>query len=113
VSKICVLTADRLTANDRGTYLTIDTIPVLLPPNLARLVDQLLAQLPRGYGLSRPNSGDGPTYLFPGLPPTQPISPGSLSARLRQNGIHASAARNTICSRDAGWPVTLLGRWWG
>jgi hypothetical protein len=51
---------------------------------------------------------DGPTWLFPGVPPTQPLSPGALAARLRGYGIYAGAARNTaliILAADLPAPV--------
>lgn len=94
LSKIHALTTDRLTRDDQGTYLTIDSVPVLLPPNLAQLVDQLIAEPPRRFGL-HPAVQVPATYLFPGKPPTRPIAAASLGARLRQHGIPAGAARNT------------------
>src|SRR5207244_10393186 len=77
VSKIHALTADRLSRDGQGTYLAIDSVPVLLPPNLAQLVDRLIAEPPRRFRLHRP-TGCGPTYLFPGRPPSRPLTPNSL-----------------------------------
>jgi hypothetical protein len=85
----------------------------MLPPNLAQLVDRLIAQPPRRFGLHRPNA-DGPTYLFPGRPPTRPMSPSSLGARLRQHGIVAGAARNTaLITLAADLPAPVIADLFG
>jgi hypothetical protein len=56
VTRIVELTTDRLHREDDGTYLTLDRHPVLLPPKLARLIEQQ----PRGRD-TPPLSASRPT----------------------------------------------------
>jgi hypothetical protein len=114
ITRIVSLTADRLTTTDRGTFLTIDTTPVLLPPSLARLTEQLIAQPPSKPALTTGRSGETRTYLFPGRPPTQPAFPAALAARLRRHGIYAGAARNTaIITLAADLPAPVIADLFG
>jgi hypothetical protein len=90
-----------------------DSVPVLLPPNLAELANRLIAQPPRRFGLHRPHE-DGPTYLFLGRPPTRPMSAAALETRLRQHGIAAGAARNTaLIARVAELPAPVIAYLFG
>jgi integrase len=94
IAQIHALTVDRLSRDDRGSYLTIDTSPVLLPPSLARLIDQLIAEPRRRFGLTVRSTAP-PAYLFPGKPPTRPMTPTSLTTLFGRHGIPVAAARNT------------------
>ncbi|MDG4756211.1 hypothetical protein ACIODS_27535 [Micromonospora chalcea] len=106
--KIHALTTERLSRDDRGTYLALDSVPVLLPPTLAQLVDQLIAQPPRTFGL-RPTAQAQAAYLFPGRPPTRPIAAASLGHRLRQHGIPVGAARNNaLIALAADLPAPVI-----
>ncbi|PPJ18274.1 hypothetical protein C5E45_34555 [Nocardia nova] len=67
---IVELTKDRFQrADEHDAYLTISNHPVLLPPSLARLVEQLIAQ--RVTRALLPTVAES-RYLFPGTPPTRP-----------------------------------------
>lgn len=113
LSKIHRLTTDRLSQDDRGTYLAIDSVPVLLPPSLAQLVNQLIAEPPRTFGL-RPTTPALTTYLFPGRPPARPIGPAHLGARLRRHGIPVGAARNTaLIALAAELPAAVIADLFG
>ncbi|MFY1573358.1 hypothetical protein ACN26Z_00490, partial [Verrucosispora sp. WMMD703] len=86
----------------------LDSVPVLLPPTLAQLVDQLIAQPPRTFGL-RPTAQAQAAYLFPGRPPTRPIAAASLGHRLRQHGIPVGAARNNaLIALAADLPAPVI-----
>lgn len=106
-TKVASLTADRLTAGQAGTYLTIDKLPVLLPPNLASLMEQHLVQHHRRLGRAT-------RFLFPGRPSTEPIAASSLAARLRRYGIPAGAARNTaLMTLAAELPARVIADLFG
>ncbi|MBV7701580.1 hypothetical protein NOVA_02245 [Nocardia nova] len=79
-------------ADEHDAYLTISNHPVLLPPSLARLVEQLIAQ--RVTRALLPTVAES-RYLFPGTPPTRPRHTRSLRQLLADNGLPSLAARNT------------------
>ncbi|WP_157104117.1 hypothetical protein [Nocardia kruczakiae] len=79
-------------ADEHDAYLTIDKYPVLLPPSLARLIEQLIAQ-PATRALLPADAES--LYLFPGTPPTRPRHTRSLRQMLSDNGLPSLTARNT------------------
>lgn len=90
---IVELTKDRFRrADERDAYLTIDKHPVLLPPSLTRLIEQLIGQ-PVTRALL-PAVEESP-YLFPGKPPTRPRHTRSLRQSLADNRLPSLSARNT------------------
>jgi len=100
IVRIVELTTDRYHTDENGAYLTIDRHPVLLPPSLARLIEQLIARGPVKSMLR--NVSDGlPTYLFPGRPPSRPIHPRSIQDRMASYGLPVIHARNTAMITSA------------
>ncbi len=90
LTRIVELTADQLHRDAEHTHLTINRHPVVLPPKLARLVeDQLDHSTPRH---SSPNTT---RYLLPGHNPGRPRNPNGLADTMRRHGLPARAARNT------------------
>jgi hypothetical protein len=75
LSTVTTLTADHLTTDKRGTYLTATGARLLLPPSLARLAGQLAARSPR-FGVTPVKAV--PRYLLPGRPPSRPTTPAHL-----------------------------------
>ncbi|MEU6097793.1 hypothetical protein [Streptomyces sp. NPDC047079] len=69
-------------------YLTINRHPVVLPPKLARLIDDHLKDGSR-------HSSEGTTYLLPGPTPGRPRNPAGLADKLKRFSLPARAARNT------------------
>jgi len=65
---------------------------VLLPPPLSELIQRLPEQAPAGIA---GNLAEGDRWLFPGRSPGHPMSPTTMSTRLRKLGIEPRAARNT------------------
>jgi hypothetical protein len=73
---------------------------VLLPPSLARLIEELIARGPVNAMLH--NVSDGlPVYLFPGRPPSRPIHPRSIQTRMARYGLPVIQARNTAMITSA------------
>ncbi|CAG7362281.1 hypothetical protein PICSAR81_01881 [Mycobacterium avium subsp. paratuberculosis] len=98
--RIAELTTDRYHTDDDGSYLTIGRHPVLLPPTLARLIEQLIARGPVNT-LLRNGSADNPAYLLAGRPPSRPVNPRSLQQRLTKHGLPVIHARNTAMITNA------------
>jgi len=110
VSRILVLTVDRFHHDGEHAYLTIDEHPVLLPPILATLIQELIGA--RAPSMLQPI--DGPRYLLPGRPPSQPRSQGGIGLILNRNGLPTLAARNTAMIESAGLlPAVVLSDLFG
>ncbi|MGW3327572.1 hypothetical protein [Streptomyces virginiae] len=94
VSRLADLTADDFVQDETGAYLTVGTAVVLLPPRLASLIEELIADPHRPVAVT-PASGHDPGYLFPGKVPGRPRSSNALRAQLGRHGLLTLAARNT------------------
>ncbi|WP_405180841.1 XRE family transcriptional regulator [Nocardia sp. NBC_01377] len=111
--RIVEITADQLHRDDTHSYLHIDQHPVILPPTLSRLFDQLITQ----GGLTsmvRHVTRDQPTYLFRGRPGGRPRNSAGLAVLLKEHGLPSIAARNTammanITDLDAAVVSDLFG----
>ncbi|WP_327116074.1 hypothetical protein OHB12_03490 [Nocardia sp. NBC_01730] len=100
------LTVDRFHRDNHHAYLTIDKHPVLLPPSLARLVEQLIEQ--RVHKPLIPVAGES-IYLFPGRPANRQRQPHSLRQLLTANGLPNLSARNTaMITIGADLPPTVV-----
>lgn len=107
LTRIARLTAGAISHRGDQVLLTVADHPVLLPPALAHLVQQLADQpqlvsaLPPSPGASR--------WLFPGRPAGQPLTASTLGRWLNEHGIHARPARNTALLQLAGdLPAAVL-----
>lgn len=90
LTRIVELATDQFHRDTEGAYLTLDRHPVLLPPALASLLDEQIAQLPA------PQSPQGRRHLLlPGAVPGRPRNPAGLAAQMKQHGLPVRAARNT------------------
>ncbi len=108
LAAIVELTTDRFTRDETDAYLLFDTHPILLPPTLARLIEQMIN---RGgaESLIRTLTGDHSIYLFPGRPPTRPRNPYGLQRVLTRHGLPLLAARNTaMITTVADIPATVV-----
>ncbi|MEV4049619.1 hypothetical protein AB0J55_00370 [Amycolatopsis sp. NPDC049688] len=94
VSRIVALTADRFHRDENRAYLNLDRHPVLLPPRLARLIEEQIARPRRYFVLQRSTDSDC-RYLFPGQPPHLPRSASSVCHLLRRHHLPVAPARNT------------------
>jgi hypothetical protein len=72
LTRIAELTTDRYHHDSAGAYLTLDRHPVLLPPRLAGLVEQLLVT--RATDSALRHVPGQPAWLLPGRPPSRPRS---------------------------------------
>ncbi|MFJ8097504.1 hypothetical protein [Streptomyces griseofuscus] len=77
-----------------SAYLTLDRHPVLLPPKLALLIEEQIAQ-PMTDSRMRQQSGNDISYLFPGKAPGRPRNVVGTHNLLNQYGLPVLSARNT------------------
>lgn len=107
VSRIVQITASQLADIDRGSYLTLDRHPMILPPALAALIHELQrTATPKAILGGR---GQQTTWLFPGQVPGQHITSNYLVKLLNGHGIHARSSRNAaLISLAADLPAAVL-----
>lgn len=94
----------------RGTdrYLEIGAAPLLLPPILVSLLEQLPLQRVNNRTVLETPSSSSP-LLFPGFSHTQPRDAGGFGARLLQHGIDVRGGRNTArLALAADVPASVL-----
>ncbi|WP_128429345.1 hypothetical protein [Streptomyces cyaneus] len=89
LTRIVELTDDHIRRDQGHTYLTVNHHPFVLPPKLARLIDDQRQYSPRH------SNAAGCRYLLPGHSPGRPRNPLGLADTLRRHGLPARAARNT------------------
>ncbi|WP_246351589.1 XRE family transcriptional regulator [Nocardia barduliensis] len=94
LTRIVEITTDQLHRDDTHSYLDIDKHPVILPPTLSRLLDQLITQ-GGSRSMVRHITRDQPTYLFRGQRGGRPRVSAGLALLLREHGLPSIAARNT------------------
>ncbi|CAL9325997.1 XRE family transcriptional regulator [Streptomyces sp. SudanB182_2057] len=94
VSRIVHLTTNRFHRDENGAYLTLDRHPVLLPPKLALLIEEQIAQ-PVTDSRMRQQLDDTNGYLFPGKAPGRPRSAAATHHLLNECGLPVRSARNT------------------
>lgn len=107
LTRIRHLTADHLGHDDGRTYLATGTHRLLLPPKLARMLDDLAAaEVQRSRYSPSPNM---PRWLFTGLIPGRPLTASGLSLKLAEFGMHTRPARNAaLISLAAELPPAVL-----
>lgn len=91
--RIVGLTVDRFHRDGDDAYLTVGHNPVLLPPKLARLIEQQING--RGSSSVFDQAADRQRFLLPGRPASKPLHPGSLQRFMRKHGLPIITARNT------------------
>ncbi|AEY85302.1 hypothetical protein SHJG_0020 [Streptomyces hygroscopicus subsp. jinggangensis 5008] len=89
LTRIVELTTDQFHRDTEAAYLTLDRHPVLLPPALACLIDEQIAQLPGPQSLQ-----SHPHLLLPGAVPGRPRNPAGLADQMKHHGLPIRAARN-------------------
>lgn len=112
LSRVRNLTDDHLTHRGKYAYLTIGRQPVLLPPRLA----QILNQLPDGRrSRSRlDKTVPGTSWLFPGLNPGLPVNGSYLQSKLRRHGIPSGHARGAaLASLASELPASVIADLFG
>ena len=111
ISRIALLTRDRVIENPTSVQLLLGTKPVDLPAPLEDLVRQLTSKRHGHAVVGRTH--DHP-WMFPGGAPAHPISTSQLRKRLGALGIHGRAGRNTALIDLAGQlPPVVLARMLG
>lgn len=100
--RIVHLTVNGFHQDERGAYFTFDKNPVLLPPTLARLIEQQITTGRSRAALGPLATSEHPELLLPGQPASRPRSPEALSGQLMKHGLPTIAARNTALFGMAG-----------
>lgn len=91
-ARITRLTRASIQVDEHDVRLGLGEDRVLLPPPLSELIQRLPEQMPAGMA---GNLTGNDLWLFPGRQPGHPMSPTTMSRRLRKLGIEPRAARNT------------------
>lgn len=106
-TRIVELTADDIVTDDTGMHLILHTVPVLIPPPLAALTAELLADNEQRQSQRLP---DAPMWLFPGYRPGTHFSGSRLSTNLNKTaGIFTKPARGAaLCALAADLPAPVL-----
>ncbi|MBT1185383.1 XRE family transcriptional regulator [Streptomyces sp. CJ_13] len=99
--RIVHLTTDGFHQDEQGAFFTFDKNPVLLPPTLARLIEQQITT-GRQHSALGPLAQEHPRLLLPGRYASRARSPHALSAQLTKHGLPTIAARNTAMFGMAG-----------
>jgi hypothetical protein len=107
ISRIRHLTTDQLDIGATSSFLRVGRHPLLLPPRLAKLLQQLADTPHTAARIS--TSDDTARWLFPGLTPGRPTSQLAFTHRLRDLGVNARTARNAaLMSLAVDLPVPIL-----
>ncbi|MCC3651448.1 hypothetical protein LIX60_08190 [Streptomyces sp. S07_1.15] len=94
-TRIVAFTTDLFHREDDGAYFTFGRHPVLLPPKLARLIENQIAEPRIASAFRSPTVEDTPAYLFPGQPPSRPRSANSVHQLMKKYDLPIIEARNT------------------
>jgi hypothetical protein len=106
VTRIRALTLDQITHRRGRASLTTGRTPIPLPAWLTELIDQLATQTP--HAALSPDERTA-RLLFPGRPPSRPVTANSLTRRLNRHGFTATPARNTaLLALAADLPASVL-----
>ena len=107
VSRIVQLRPEQLSRCHGQAYLVFDRHPVLIPPRLADLIDQLHATATPTAVLG--GRGSPASWLFPGQVPGRHLSVNGLVRQLNTYGIQARIARSaTLINLAADLPAAVL-----
>lgn len=90
LTRIVEFTENHISRDQKHTYLAVNQHPFMLPPKLARLIDEQLRHSRSQHGTTA-----GRRFLLPGQSPGRPRNPLGLADTLRHHGLPARAARNT------------------
>lgn len=89
VTRIVTLTTDRFHREGNDAYLTIGHHPVILPPKLAKLIEDQITHGATAPGLAR-ELGNNAGYLLPGAIPGTHRDPLGTAAQLKHHAPHAT-----------------------
>ncbi|MFY9931114.1 MAG: hypothetical protein WAK82_24255 [Streptosporangiaceae bacterium] len=107
VSRIVQLQATQLSRHHEQAYLLFDQHPVLIPPPLADLIDQLHATATPSAVLG--GRGKPASWLFPGQVPGRHLSVNGLVRQLNTCGIQARIGRSAaLINLAADLPAAIL-----
>ena len=107
ISRTVQLKTSQLSKANGHTYLAFDQHPVLLPPALARLIQDLHATATPTAVLA--GRGGPTTWLFPGQVPGRHLTVNGLVRQLNQHGIEARISRSAaLINLAADLPASVL-----
>lgn len=106
LSRITAITTDQVTTTGNQVLLRFGRDDVLIPEPLAGLLQRLVHDGRRYLAVGSPTTT---TWLFPGMLPGRPLTPGRLGERLRKLGLRAQPARRaTLTDLAAQLPAAVL-----
>ncbi|MEV7524595.1 XRE family transcriptional regulator [Streptomyces sp. NPDC091371] len=112
LNRITELTTDRYHCDAQGAFLTLGQHPVLLPPRLARLIEEQITD--PNARLFRRQLDDGTHYLLPGQAPGRPRNPLGAGNLMRLHGLPVRPARNTaVIEAVTDMPPTVVADLFG
>ena len=107
ISRIVQLKAAQLSRHRRQAYLVLGQHPVLIPPRLADLIDDLHATATPTAVLG--GRGSPASWLFPGQVPGRHLSVNGLVRQLNTHGIQARTGRSAaLINLAADLPAAIL-----
>lgn len=102
LSRICRLRLDDIAFESESTTLQLGHTPLELPPGVAAILRKVIDRRETPPPGISPSPADDALWLFPGKPPTQPISSETLRRRIHALGVPtARSARNTALTNLA------------
>jgi len=109
-ARVVQLTRADLTSRGGQAYLNLGRQPVILPPRLGVLLNELADQVPAGRRPRVEDSDGDHQWLFPGTYPGQHADPERISTLLNgELGIFIRPARNTaLCALAEDLPAPVL-----
>lgn len=104
--RVLALRKDQVVARDGNHYLKLSAHELILPSQLAALLNQLPTPKPRS---TLPDSTAPDMLLFPGRTPDRPVHAGGFGKRLKRIGITVRGGRNTaFLGLAAELPAAIL-----
>lgn len=109
---IAQLTHQDIQVREGGQYIQLGKHPVVLPPALARLINQQMEKSASRSLVGRVSGDTG--WIFPGALAGRPINGPKLSGRLLRHGIDVRASRNTaLMALASDLPAPILSEMLG
>ncbi len=108
VSRIRHLTDEQVTSEDGQSYLITGQHRMLLPPQLAEMINEL-ARRDNMRSRYQEHTAETPRWLLPGMVPGRPLSGRAMNEKLVGFGMQARPARNAaLASLAASLPPAVL-----
>lgn len=113
VTRIAQLTHQDIQVREGGQYIQMGKHPIVLPPALARLLNEQMEKSTSRSLVGRVTPGAA-SWIFPGALAGRPVTGPKLSGRLLRHGIDVRASRNTaLMALASDLPAPILSEMLG